>query len=91
MTDTINRNMLPENMAIITTIASTDRCVAIDYSQGDSRFLHADTLLMETFHQNTDSMFREMRAFTVRFYRTDVQGTADSLVFYCRQLSYDVS
>lgn len=37
---------------------------------------------METFHLDTDSMFREMRAFhKVRFYRTDVQGVADSLVF----------
>ena len=86
MTDTINRNMLTGEYGYYneqTDYAfATDSAVAIDYSQGDSLFLHADTLLMETFHQNTDSMFREMRAFhKVRFYRTDVQGTADSLVF----------
>ena len=38
--------------------------------------------MMKTFHLDTDSMFREMRAFhKVRFYRTDVQGVCDSLVF----------
>lgn len=64
---------------------ATDKAVAVDYSQGDSLFLHGDTLLMETFHLDTDSMFREMRAFhKVRFYRTDVQGVADSLVFSTR-------
>lgn len=61
---------------------ATDRAVGIDYSQGDSLFLHADTLMMKTFHLETDSMFRELRAFhKVRFYRTDLQGVADSLVF----------
>lgn len=61
---------------------ATRKAVAIDYSQGDSLFLHGDTLMLETFNLNTDSMYREMRAFhKVRFYRTDVQGVADSLVF----------
>ena len=60
----------------------TKNAVAIDYSQGDSLFLHADTLSMHTFHLDTDSMYREVRAYhKVRFYRTDVQGVADSLVF----------
>ena len=85
-TDTINKNMMTgeygfnnENRGYA---FATDKAVAIDYSQGDSLFLHGDTLLMETFHLDTDSMFREMRAFhKVRFYRTDVQGVADSLVF----------
>ena len=86
MTDTINRNMMTGEYGFYNEKTgyafATDSAVAIDYSQGDSLFLHADTLLMETFHLNTDSMFREMRAFhKVRFYRTDVQGTADSLVF----------
>ena len=48
----------------------------------DSLFLHGDTLMMRTFYLETDTMFREMQAFhKVRFYRTDVQGVADSLVF----------
>ena len=86
MTDTVNRNMMTGEYGYYDEqrkfAFATDSAVAIDYSQGDSLFLHVDTLLAETFHINTDSMYREMRAFhKVRFYRTDLQGTADSLVF----------
>ncbi len=86
MTDTLNKNMMTGEYGYYnekTKFAfATDRAVGIDYSQGDSLFLHGDTLMMCTFHLDTDSMFREMQAFhKVRFYRTDVQGVADSLVF----------
>lgn len=86
MTDTVNRNMMTGDYGYYDEkndyVFATRRAVAIDYSQGDSLFLHADTLMMQTFHQNTDSMYREMKAFhKVRFYRQDVQGVADSLVF----------
>lgn len=86
MTDTVNKNMMTGDYGFYnekTKYAfATRKAVAIDYSQGDSLFLHADTLMMKTFHLDTDSMFREMRAFhEVRFYRTDVQGVCDSLVF----------
>lgn len=86
MTDTINKNMMTGDYGYYndkTKYAfATKKAVAVDYSQGDSLFLHADTLMMVTFHLDTDSMFREMRAFhKVRFFRTDLQGTADSLVF----------
>ena len=61
---------------------ATDKAMAVDFSQGDSLFIHADTLQMYTFNFDTDSVFREARAFhKVRFYRTDVQGVCDSLVF----------
>jgi lipopolysaccharide export system protein LptA len=64
---------------------ATQRAVGIDYSQGDSLYLHADTLQMYTFFAGTDSLYREMRAFKkVRFYRTDVQGVCDSLVYNTR-------
>lgn len=84
--DTINKNMMTGEYGYYnekTKYAfATRRAVAIDYSQRDSLFLHADTLLLETFALDTDSMYREMRAFhKVRFYRTDLQGVADSLVF----------
>ena len=48
---------------------------------------------METFHLDTDSMFREMRAFhKVRFYRTDVQGVGGFIgLLVKRQLSDNVS
>lgn len=86
MTDTVNKNMMTGDYGFYnekTKYAfATRKAVAIDYSQGDSLFLHADTLMLKTFHLDTDSMFREMRAFhKVRFYRTDVQGVCDSLVF----------
>lgn len=84
--DTINKNMMTGDYGYYnekTKYAfATKRAVVIDYSQRDSLFLHADTLLMETFALDTDSMYREMRAFhKVRFYRVDLQGVADSLVF----------
>lgn len=84
--DTINKNMMTGDYGYYnekTKYAfATKRAVAIDYSQRDSLFLHADTLLMETFALDTDSTYREMRAFhKVRFYRVDLQGVADSLVF----------
>ena len=72
MTDTINKNML-----------TGDYCaVAIDYSQGDSLFMHGDTLQMVSYNLNTDSLYRLMKAYhKVRMYRTDVQGVCDSLVY----------
>ncbi|WP_298649247.1 OstA-like protein [uncultured Proteiniphilum sp.] len=54
---------------------ATDMAYAIDYSQGDSLFVHGDTLIMIT-----DSIHREVKAFyDVRFYRSDLQGVCDSL------------
>ena len=86
MTDTVNKNMMLGDYGYydekLKNAFVTKNAVAIDYSQGDSLFLHADTLSMHTFHLDTDSMYREVRAYhKVRFYRTDVQGVADSLVF----------
>ena len=61
---------------------ATDRAVAIDYSQGDSLYMHGDTLRLLTYHINTDSVYREMRVYHhVRAYRSDVQAVCDSLVY----------
>lgn len=86
MNDTVNRNMLTGDYCYYNELTdsafATKRAVAIDYSQGDSLFMHADTLMMVSYHLNTDSLFREMRAYhKVRLYRTDVQGVCDSLVY----------
>jgi len=86
MNDSINKNMLTGDYCFYNELTdsafATKRAVAIDYSQGDSLFMHADTLMMITSYLNTDSMFREMRAYhKVRMYRTDVQGVCDSLVY----------
>ena len=56
---------------------ATDSAFAVEYSQKDSLFLHGDTLTMLT-----DSVDREVKAFyNVRFYRTDLQGVCDSMVY----------
>ena len=84
--DTIGKNMLTGDYCFYNQLTgyafATDKAVATDFSQGDSLFIHADTLQLYTFHVNTDSVYREARAYhKVRFYRTDVQGVCDSLVF----------
>jgi len=60
----------------------TDSAVAIDYSQGDSLFMHADTFKLVTFNIETDSVYRKIHAYHhVRAYRRDVQAVCDSLVY----------
>ena len=86
MTDTINKNMLTGDYCFYNELTdsafATKRAVAIDYSQGDSLFMHGDTLRLVTYHMNTDSAYREMRVYhKVRAYRTDVQAVCDSLVY----------
>ena len=86
MTDTVNKNMLTGDYCYYNELTkyafATKKAVVVDYSQGDSLFMHADTLQMYTYYLNTDSMFRETRAYhKVRMYRTDVQGVCDSLVY----------
>lgn len=86
MNDTVNRNMLTGDYCFYNELTqnalATRRAVAVDYSQGDSLFMHGDTLRLITFHLNTDSVYREMRAYhKVRAYRTDVQAVCDSMVY----------
>ena len=73
---------------------ATRRAIAIDYSQGDSMFIHGDTLRLITRYPDTDSVFRIVQAFRkVRIYREDVQAVCDSLVFNsqdsCMTMYYD--
>lgn len=86
LNDTVNRNMLLGDYCYYDQLRqnafATDSAVAVDYSQGDSLFMHADTLRLMTFNLNTDSMYREMRAYhKVRAFRSDIQAVCDSLVF----------
>ena len=98
MTDTVNKNMLTGDYCYYNELTkyafATKKAVVVDYSQGDSLFMHADTLQMYTYYLNTDSMFRETRAYhKVRMYRADVQGVCDSLFFSskdsCLTMYYD--
>lgn len=60
---------------------ATDSARFLEYSQGDTLFLHADTLQMVA----VDSVYREIKAYYgVRFYRTDMQGVCDSMQFNTR-------
>lgn len=73
---------------------ATDDAMVTDYSQGDSLYLHGDTLRMTTFHFGTDSVYRLVQAYhKVRMYRDDVQAVCDSLVMNTRDsiitLHYD--
>ena len=59
----------------------TDSACFLEYSQGDTLYLHADTLVMTVL----DSTAREIKAFYgVRFYRTDVQGVCNHMQFNTR-------
>ena len=61
---------------------AADSAVCIDFSQRDTFYIHADTFKLFTYNIDTDSMWREMRAYRhVRAYRIDVQGVCDSLVY----------
>lgn len=61
---------------------ATKNAIAIDYSQRDTLFMHADTFKIFTYNINTDSVYRIMYAYNkVRAYRVDVQAVCDSLVY----------
>ena len=60
---------------------ATDSARFLEYSQGDTLYLHADTLQMKTVDPDT----REVKAFHgVRFFRSDLQGVCDSMLFNTR-------
>ena len=62
----------------------TDKALLIEYSSGDSLYVHADTFRLVTFYNEAkDTVIeRQVRGFNkVRAYRTDLQMVADSMVF----------
>ncbi len=84
--DSLNKNKLTGNYGEYYENTGyalcTDSAVAIDFSQGDSLFMHADTFKIVTFNIETDSVYRKIHAFhKVRAYRKDVQAVCDSLVY----------
>lgn len=63
------------------TALATKNAMVVDYSQGDTLWMHADTLRMKTFFINTDSAYREVYGYyKVRAYRNDLQAVCDSAV-----------
>lgn len=67
---------------LVDSAYATRRAIAIDYSQGDSMFIHGDTLRLLSRYPDTDSVYRIVQAYRkVRIYREDVQAVCDSLEF----------
>lgn len=65
------------------TAMVTDSALFIQYSEKDSLFLHADTLRMTPDTSAVDA--RLIKAyFKVKFYRDDLQGKCDSLVYWSK-------
>jgi lipopolysaccharide export system protein LptA len=61
---------------------ATRHALVKDYSHQDTLYMHADTMRIETFNINTDSVYRKVHCYPkVRAYRVDVQGVCDSLVY----------
>lgn len=84
--DTVNKNQLTCNYFWYNDSTgyafATDSAVMKDYSQGDTLFVHSDTMKVYTFNINTDSVYRKAHCYNkVRAYRTDVQAVCDSLVY----------
>jgi hypothetical protein len=82
LNDTAKKVILTGNYGYFDEITNfsfaTDSAQMIEYSQIDSLFLHADTLLMKTIGEE-----REIKAYyNVRFFRTDLQGVCDSMQFH---------
>ena len=85
-TDSLNKNMFTGDYCYYDDekgyAMATKKAVAIDYSQKDTLFMHADTFKIFTFNINTDSVYRKIHAYNkVRAYRVDVQAVCDSLVY----------
>ena len=85
-TDTPNKNMFTGNYCLYNDSTgyseAADSAVAIDYSQKDTLYAHADTFKVFTYNLNTDSVYRVLHAYNhIRAYRRDVQAVCDSLVY----------
>ena len=62
-------------------VFATDSVRCLEYSQGDTLYMHADTFEMMT----VDLMVRIVKAYHgVRFFRADLQGVCNSMQFSTR-------
>ena len=87
--DPVDRNMLTGEYAYLNEIVDsayvTQRALVVDFSQKDSLFMHADTIWAVSYNLNTDSLFRQVRAYNkVRAWGQSMQAVCDSLVFDSR-------
>lgn len=88
-TDEVNKNMFTGEYCyyedITGYVMATDSAVAIDYSQQDTMYAHADTFKVFTYNIDTDSTYRIVHAYYhMRAFRKDVQAVCDSMVYDTR-------
>lgn len=61
---------------------ATRHALVMDYSQKDTLYMHSDTMRVETFNINTDSVYRKVHCYyKVRSFRKDFQAVCDSMVY----------
>jgi lipopolysaccharide export system protein LptA len=81
-----NRTIIQGNKVIYNdakeTAIATDSAVFISYTETDSLFLHADTL--KSIPDTVDGENIVMAYYGVRFFRTDIQGLCDSLMYFTK-------
>lgn len=85
-TDTVNKNILKcdylyykelEGIAV-----AADNPVTMEYSQGDTLYMHSDTIKMYTYNMDTDSVYRKIYCYyKAKAYRDDVQAISDSMMY----------
>lgn len=95
VTDDENLSMLKSNYCMYNDstgyFMATDSAVVMEYSSGDTLYIHGDTLKMFTYNMDTDSVYRHLHCYhKVRMYRSDIQAVCDSMVSkseeYCTYL-----
>mgnify|MGYP002623428479 CR=1 FL=1 len=88
-TDVVGKNMFTGEYCyyedITGYVMATDSAVAIDYSQADTMYAHADTIKVFTYNIDTDSTYRVVHAYHhMRAFRRDLQAVCDSLIYDTR-------
>ena len=86
LTDSINSSILEGDYGYYNEIDeasfSTGHSRAMEYSQGDTLYLHADTI--RTYIDKIDTTRVLVSYHNTRFFRTDIQGICDSASFTSR-------
>lgn len=84
--DSPNRSIVSGELAIYNELLEiatiSDSAVYISYNETDTFYLHADTLRTSPDTAEGEKVIEAF--YGVRFYRTDMQGICDSLVYYTR-------
>jgi len=88
-TDVVNKNIFTGEYCYYEDstgyVMATDSALAIDYSQQDTMYAHADTIKVFTYNIDTDSTYRIVHAYYhMRAFRRDLQAVCDSLVYDTR-------